>query len=127
MKKMNVLDKKFIEKIKRDKEVIAMLIFGSYVRGENHKDIDVCLVLDKKYPDKEMTNKRVEYYSDISSKFDIQIFQQLPVYIKVKILKEGKIILCKDEDKLYEIAYDAIKEYDNFKEIYTSYIKNALK
>lgn len=124
---MNVLDKKFIEKIKRDKEVIAMLIFGSYVRGENHKDIDVCLVLDKKYPDKEMTNKRVEYYSDISSKFDIQIFQQLPVYIKVKILKEGKIILCKDEDKLYEIAYDAIKEYDNFKEIYTSYIKNALK
>ena len=104
-----------------------MLIFGSYVRGENHKDIDVCLVLDKKYPDKEMTNKRVEYYSDISSKFDIQIFQQLPVYIKVKILKEGKIILCKDEDKLYEIAYDAIKEYDNFKEIYTSYIKNALK
>ncbi len=124
---MNVFDKRFIEKIKRDKEVIAMLIFGSYARGENHKDVDICLVLSKKYSNKEMTNKRIKYYSDISSRFDIQIFQQLPVYIKVKILKEGKVVLCKNEDRLYEIAYDTIKEYDDFKEIYTSYIKNALK
>jgi len=46
MKKMNVLDKKFIEKIKRDKEVIAMLIFGSYVRGEANKKSDIDILVN---------------------------------------------------------------------------------
>ncbi|MFH1585349.1 MAG: nucleotidyltransferase domain-containing protein [archaeon] len=122
-----LLNQKFRERIINDKKVLAVLIFGSYARKEDYKDVDVCIVLDKKYLNKEMTSKRIDYHSDVSSKFDIQIFQQLPVYIRIKILKEGRIIFCKNEDRLYDIAFETIKEYNNFKEIYIGYIKNALK
>lgn len=114
--------------MKKDKQIIAVLIFGSFVTNRLYaRDIDICLVLNKKYTNKEMTNKRIKYYSKLPDIFDIQIFQQLPLYIRKRILEEGKIIFCKDEDKLYDTAYETIKEFNQFKEKYTDYIKNALK
>ena len=127
MKFENLLNNEFKEKIKKDKEIIAVLIFGSYVNNRAYsRDIDVCLVLDKKYSNYEMTGKAIKYASLLPSKFDISIFQQLPVYIQKSVLRGGKIIICKNEDKLYEIAYSTIKEFESFKYKYESYLENAL-
>jgi len=54
--------------------------------------------------------------------FDIQIFQQLPLYIQVRILKEGKILFCKDEDELYELALQTVKSFESYKKIYYAYL-----
>ncbi|MBI2451582.1 nucleotidyltransferase domain-containing protein [Candidatus Pacearchaeota archaeon] len=117
-----LFSKKIIEKIKRNKEIIAVLLFGSYARKEPYRDIDVCLVLDKKYPALKMSRIKLEYSSLVPSKFDITIFQQLPLYIRKRILKEGKIILCKNESLLYEIAFSTIKEFEFYKKIYYNYL-----
>lgn len=117
----------YISKFKKDKQIIAVLLFGSYARKEHFRDIDLCLVLDKKYSNNEMTEKRLKYYSMLPNVFDIQVFGQLPLYIRKKILEEGKVLFCKDEDKLYEIAGDTVIEFEQFKGIYNSYIENALK
>ncbi|MBI2043534.1 nucleotidyltransferase domain-containing protein [Candidatus Pacearchaeota archaeon] len=127
MNHRNLLKSQIIEKINNDKKIIAVLLFGSYARGENYRDIDICIVLDKKYSGKEMFKEAVKYSSLLPDKFDVKIFQQLPVYIRKRILEEGKILICKNEELLYEIAFSTIKEFDDFKEIYRSYIKNALK
>ena len=127
MKKALELNKKFRDEVKKDKEVIAALVFGSYVRGESYNDIDLCLVLDKKYANSKMTGKRLKYLSNAPNKFDIQIFQQLPIYIRKKILEEGKVLFCANERRLYEISFDTINEFEDFKEIYKNYIKNAVK
>ncbi|MFB0561374.1 MAG: nucleotidyltransferase domain-containing protein, partial [Candidatus Lokiarchaeia archaeon] len=38
-----------VKKAERDKDILAVMLFGSYARGEPARDIDVCLVL---YPKK---------------------------------------------------------------------------
>ncbi|MBS3080118.1 nucleotidyltransferase domain-containing protein [Candidatus Pacearchaeota archaeon] len=118
--------KKKLNTLKKDKQIIAVLLFGSYINNRLYaRDIDVCLVLSKKYTNKEMTNKRIKYYSILPNKFDIQIFQQLPLFIRRRILEEGKIIFCKDEDKLYDIAYETIKEFNLFEKAYNYYLKEV--
>jgi len=118
----NFLPKKFLTEVKKDKEVIAVLVFGSYARGEQHRDIDVCLILDKKYDNLAMSKKRLHYLSDLSNKVDLHIFQQLPIYIKTRIIGEGKILLLKKEDRLYEIAFETMKEFDSFEKLYNMYL-----
>jgi len=109
-------------KILENKEVVAVLLFGSYARGEEFRDIDLCVVLDKKLPNIKMSRLKLAFASVLPSKFDIKIFQQLPVYVKIRILKEGKVIAVKDEDLLYEIAFQTIKEYEFYRKIYENYL-----
>jgi uncharacterized protein len=117
------LNKKLKEEIIKDKKVIAVFIYGSYSRGEkNYGDIDICVVLDKKYSGIEMSRKRVKLASLSPANYDIHIFQQLPVYIRKRILKEGKLLECKNENQLYEIAFQTIKEFGLYEKLYNLYL-----
>lgn len=114
-----------LNSIKNDRQVIAVLLYGSYLSNKDYaRDIDICLVLDKKYTNKEMTKKRLNYLTIFPSKFDIQIFQQLPLYIRKRILEKNKIIFCSNEDMLYEIAITTIKEFNLFEKAYNYYLES---
>jgi len=54
-------------------------------------------------------------------KFDIQIFEELPLYVRVEVLK-GKLLYAKEESEVYDIAWRTIKEFDHFKKYYYDYI-----
>lgn len=124
MKFRNLLNQGFKKSIAKDKEVVAVLLFGSHARNEEYKDIDICVFLDKKYSNLHMSRKRLEYSSLFSNKYDVHVFQQLPVYIRKRILKDGKIIVCKNEDLLYEIAFATIKEFNTYSKIYYNYLES---
>ena len=47
-----------IEKAKKDDEILAVALFGSYARGESHRDIDVCIFLKNKKYDKYFLSKK---------------------------------------------------------------------
>ena len=121
---MEVL-KTLIREVEKDERMVAVILFGSFARGENFRDIDVCLVLKKKLENLEMSRIRLEYLSKFPA-LDIQIFQQLPIYIRARILREGKVIYCKDEDLLYDIAILTIKEFEDFKHVYKEYLEGVL-
>ncbi|RLI99798.1 MAG: nucleotidyltransferase domain-containing protein [Candidatus Aenigmatarchaeota archaeon] len=116
--------KRLVETVKKDKDVLAVLVFGSYARGERYSDIDVCIVLKEKMKNLEMSRKKLYYIS--SFPLDIHIFQQLPLYIRIRVLKEGKVIYCKDMDLLYDTAIKTIKEFEDYKHIYYSYLEGVL-
>lgn len=126
MEKMNTEAeiKKLLNIAEKDSKIIAVLLFGSYAREEEYRDIDFCLVLDKKYSNLEMSRIRLKYLSSSNKNLDIQIFQQLPIYIRKRILKEAKILSCNNEDLLYEIAFQTIKEFEYFKKIYETYMES---
>ena len=116
--------KKLVNNIKQDKGVIAILIFGSYEKKKEYaRDIDLCIMLDKKYSDYAMTKKMLKYLRHAPDKFDIQIFQFLPLYIRINILREGRILHSKNTKKVYDIAYETIKEYRLFEPHYKRYIE----
>lgn len=116
---------KIIQKAKNDKKILAVALFGSSVKGDG-RDMDICLVLDRKYPNIEMSRKKLDFLAESEDKTDIQIFQQLPIYIRVSVIKDGEILFCKNLDKLYDLVFEAIKEFELFKRSYETYL-NVVK
>ena len=68
-----------------------------------------------------MSRKRLSYLSE--SDLDIQMFQQLPVFIRVRVLKEGKILFCRDMDTLYSIALQTVREFAYFRPVYEGHLE----
>ena len=122
---------KLIGKVRHDPEVLAVIVFGSRARGDGREDSDlaVCLVLQPKdYSELELTHKRLEYLGLFGSPdLDIQVYQQLPLYIRRRVLKEGEILLCRDQERLYELAFRTVQEFKDFKHIYEGYLEEVAR
>jgi predicted nucleotidyltransferase len=105
-----------------DMKILAVILFGSAARGESTagSDTDVCIVLDKQSRFEAFSAKRLQYLA--AADLDIVIFQQLPLYIKQRVIKEGKVLYCRDEDSLYEIACKMVQEFEDFRHIYSGYL-----
>ena len=118
-----------VKKAKKDKDILAVLLFGSRVKNEAHEnsDIDVCLVLHPgKYENIVLTDKRLEYSSGYDQEMDIQVYQQLPLYIRKRVLENHKILYCKKDSDLYEIAFKTLDEYEFMRKFYEDYFKEAV-
>jgi predicted nucleotidyltransferase len=118
--------RKISEKAKDDKDVLAVILFGSYARNEKYSDIDVCIVLEPaKRQSLFLSKKRLEYLAAFPN-LDIQIFQQLPIYVKMRVLRDGKTIFCRNEDLLYDLCFSTIRQFEYFKPRYLSYLEGVL-
>ncbi len=127
MKTKKELINLFLKKLKEMPDfnrVKFVILFGSYSSGKENKlsDIDFAVYYDENY------DKRYEFRKEILGKlpenFDVQIFQDLPLYVRIEVLK-GKIIYGKDISFVYDIAYETIKRFDEFKEGFYDYINNG--
>ncbi len=115
-----------LTKARQDEDVLAVFLFGSVAREEQTdlSDIDLCLVLIPKLTPFESTKsyrKRLDYLKDFT--FDIQIFQHLPIYVRRRVLREGRILFVRDEALLYELAFRTAQAFEDFRPIYLSYLE----
>ena len=124
---MNSQDNKILETLKKqakkDKNIIAVLLFGSFLNSKFYRDIDIAIILKNRPTNLEMSKKKLSYQK-ISSKLDIQIFQQLPLYIRSEILKKNKPLIIKNYGKTFDICVDTIKEFDFFEKYYNDYLEH---
>ena len=81
-----------LAQLKRDFEefkdsCLGIVLYGSYAKGTQTKrsDIDICLIKPKKG-----TYERV--LEKLGGKYDVKIFEDLPLYIKIEIIKNYKVI-----------------------------------
>lgn len=113
----------FLDRVRSDPEVLAAILFGSQARGEaaSDSDMDLCIVLkgNKREP-LELSQKRLDYLS--AFELDIHVFQQLPIWIRARLLKEGKVLFVRDEDALYDLAYRTIQAWEDFRPHYRAYL-----
>jgi hypothetical protein len=65
--------------------------------------------------------KRLSYLKEGNA--DVHVFSQLPLYIRRRVLKEGKILLCRDDDLLYEIAFRTAQAFEDFRHLYYGYLE----
>lgn len=115
-----------LEKATFDRDVLAVILFGSKATGKGHKlsDIDISIVLmHGRYDSLAMSHKRLEYLRDHD--FDIQIFQQLPIYIRQRIIMDGRVLFCRDETMLYELSFRTAQEFEDYKHIHHDYLKEV--
>lgn len=90
--------------IATNNEIQAILIFGSTVTGDRtaRSDVDVCIVAP-------VAHDRVEIlqsaWRQVGGKYDLWLFEELPLYIKSEILQNHQILFCSDLPALFEYFY----------------------
>ena len=114
------------DEFQKNSSVLAVILFGSRARGDFHKnsDTDLCVVLmPRVYTSRELSAYKLRYRSKVDA--DIHVFQQMPVYIQQRVLKDGKVLWSRNEDLLYEVAFQTIREFADFEHIYREYLEEV--
>lgn len=101
-----------VDELKKFQKVKAVYLFGSYAAGRHlpFSDIDVCVITDTL----DDAEKR-EISALNSEKVHLSIFDELPVYIRFQVLKDGKQLFLRDERFLNNVIFSSLKEYLSFR------------
>ena len=108
-----------LSKVNNFESVNFVILFGSRADNTANKmsDYDFAVYFEGN----EKRKFRFLLDSNFDEKFDVKIFQDLPLFIRKDVLK-GKIVYVKDFNLIYDVAYQTIKEFESFKKYYYNYI-----
>ncbi len=109
-----------ILKISED-QVSWVILYGSFSAGNQREDsdIDLCVYLEAGKDDRFRIRRKI--LGSLEEKFDVQIFQDIPIYIRLEVLK-GQVLFCRDVSQLNDIAYSTILDYNLFEHSYKLYL-----
>jgi hypothetical protein len=113
-----------------DERVLALLLFGSRARGDATRlsDVDLCVVLDPTRSDAGTAAAvKLAYLEATPGAFDIQVYQNLPIYVQKRVLAEGRVVYCHDDDALYALARRTIREFEDFRPRYECYLDEVAR
>jgi len=98
-----------VKELQAHDAVLGLILFGSVARGcaRPFSDVDLCIVTKKNTPDA----VRMELLSYGSETIDVSIFSDLPVQIRFRVIKEGRILLVKDFLALHRIRVATVRKY----------------
>ncbi len=117
-----------IRKLDKGNKVQFIVLYGSLAGDKHGKLSDIDLAIGYGGGKKERFDFRVRTLGKLGDKFDVQIFQDLPVYVREEIVKSGKVLFCKDFDSLFNAYLETLKEYAGFEKylnLYYSYLEGA--
>jgi len=98
-----------VEELQAQDAVLGLILFGSVARGcaRPFSDVDLCIVTEKTIPDA----VRMDLLSYGSETIDVSIFADLPLPIRFRVVKEGKILFVKDPLTLHRMKTATVREY----------------
>jgi uncharacterized protein len=117
---------KILDHAKQDTEVLAVILFGSLARGEAkaESDVDICLVLAEGiYAPVDLSRKKLRYLQ--FEGLDVHVYQQLPLYVRRRVLRDGRVLFVRNEDHLYEIAFRTAQAFEDYKHRYYDYLEKV--
>jgi hypothetical protein len=110
--------------IKRDfrfleKDILGVLVYGSYARKglTPRSDIDVCLVIGKQSSPTDIRKvlSRVWERVNVNKRnYDVKVFEELPLHVKMGVIEEGKVAIGKKTD-IHEYFYKFRKMWSDQK------------
>ena len=115
------MDKEEVKRrVKKDFEpllddVLGILLYGSLATGEysERSDIDISIVAPV-IDDKIGFSRRI--LSNVrDARYDVRVFELMPLYLKAEVVEKGEIIYTKNIFKLYEYFYYFRKIWDDQK------------
>lgn len=114
-----------LEKLGAMRNTEFIILYGSVSQGKETplSDVDICISLS--LSPKERTGVRMELLGSLPDKYDIQIFEDLPLYVQKSVLS-GKLLYCKNKRKTIQRAIGVIKDYEDFEPVYLRYINTKI-
>lgn len=118
------LIQKVVSELKKEKSVKAIYLFGSQAKGKTkpYSDIDFCVLTKHSVSN----NAKEEILSNSSEKIDISLFWDLPLTLQYRVLKEGKLLLNRDELLLHRATNSIVLSYLDFKPHLNRHIESVL-
>ena len=109
--------------LKKIKGVEAAILFGSHATKSQTpmSDIDLCIIGDISLENK----KKIRH--SLSEKFDISFFDNLPIWIKMRVLREGKPLFVRNKKRLLDLTFKILKEYLDFQPVIKSFINERFE
>ena len=107
--------RKIKEKLKFLEEKYEVVVYGSYVEGGMRPDSDIDVAVLSHETNKHQNIKlRKELLGKFPLKYDIRIFELLPIYIQISIVQNYRIIFG-DPLEISEYFYYFRKKWDDCK------------
>ena len=108
-------DLQFLAEPSWEKRVLGVLLYGSWARGDAgpDSDIDLCLVAPEAENRAGLWREFVSHLR--SEKYDLRVFEILPLHIKMAVIEEGIVLWSRDVLELYEYFYPFRREWDDQK------------
>ncbi len=116
--------KLFMKKLKERNDfdrVKFVILFGSQAEGRANKMSDYDFAVYYGGDNRERFDFRISFGGILPDNFDLQIFQDLPLYVRKEVLK-GKVVYAEDMRFVYDVAYETIKAFGDFKKYYYDYL-----
>jgi predicted nucleotidyltransferase len=97
------------------KQILGVLLYGSQARGEAgpRSDIDLCIVAPWAADRSSIWRRFVYHLRD--SRYDVRIFELLPLFLKAAVIEQGIVVYCEDEPELYEYFYPFRRDWQDQK------------
>ncbi len=91
-------------------EVEGILLYGSYAKdtADKRSDIDICIVKPRR---REVLTR---IFAKFGSKYDVKIFEGLPLYIKIDVIGNHKVIYGSEPEISYYL-YHFRKEWEDMR------------
>ncbi len=101
--------------LENNKEVLAVIAFGSQVEGRTHafSDVDICLVMPNA-SEKTRGETLLKLAGTLPEAYDVKIFEDLPLMLKGEVVKNSKPLFVRNENELQEYLWNWKKIYDDY-------------
>lgn len=117
--------------LQQEEGILFCYLFGSQATGTSisKSDIDIGLFFDKDQVD-DFFEKRLELIGEISKILkkdaDIVVLNTASSFLRYVVLKEGKIIFERSQDKRVDFELKALNDYFDFKPVLEKYNQRVL-
>ncbi len=108
-------DLKFLNKPQWKERLLGVLLYGSWARGEAEEgsDIDLCIVVPQASGRAALWREFVSHLRD--QRYDVRIFEMLPLHIKIAVIEQGVVLHSKDDLELWEYFCPFRREWEDQK------------
>ena len=106
-------------------KVKFIILYGSYANDTNTPSSDIDLAIYYDASREERFKFRMKILGIFDTNFDIQIFQDLPLYVRKEVIK-GRVLYYDDLEFLYSLTRDTYRDFEDFKKRFYDYIDNGV-
>jgi predicted nucleotidyltransferase len=132
----DVIDRipELINRISKDKEIVALFSFGSMALGDLKplSDLDFGMLVSRTLDRKKRFEKHLDLIGVFNESFktdevDLVLMNDAPMRYSYNIIKSGKLLLCSDSDALRDFIEKTVKLYLDFRYIRDEFDEEFLK
>ena len=120
---------KIIDNLKDENSIIFAYLHGSFLEG-SFRDIDLAIYVQTTLNKKEALKLELKLERELEEKIklpiDVRILNYSPLSFRYNIIKDGKLILSRNENLRCDFASLSIREYLDFNFYRKRYMKEVL-